>query len=240
MRAVQNDREWWLHPEVALRGEFAEFETVVWLREVIKPGDTVIDVGANVGQMTLEMAYLVGPEGKVFAVEPGPGNLRVLRQHVAANGYSDRVEIIEAACSDVNGQTVELKIYGESTEAVGSGHTLMANYDPTETELDIPAVLLKVDTISLDWLCAGDLRPNVIKIDVEGAEVLVLRGAQRILELSRPAIRFGFHTFAFADPIVATQEIRKILKGCEYEICGDTGKSPFLLAEYVASPRAVS
>src|SRR5262245_40918923 len=59
--ASHNGRTWKLHYEVALRGEYAEFETIEWLREVVKLGDCVIDVGANIGQMTLEAAHLVGP-----------------------------------------------------------------------------------------------------------------------------------------------------------------------------------
>src|SRR4051812_2402147 len=80
--AVQNGRTWRLRREVAERGAVQEIETIEWLRGVVKPGMTVLDIGANVGQMTLESALLVGPKGRVVAVEPGAGNLEYLRQHV--------------------------------------------------------------------------------------------------------------------------------------------------------------
>ncbi len=93
VHAEQNGRVWWLDPDVALRGTEEEQETIKWLRSVIEPGMTVVDVGANVGQMTLEMAHLVGPTGRVIAIEPGPGNLAVLRRHVEGNGFAARVTV---------------------------------------------------------------------------------------------------------------------------------------------------
>jgi len=241
VRVVQNGREWWLHPEVALRGEFAEFETVEWLRQVIKPGNTVIDVGANIGQMTLEMASLVGPTGKVFAVEPSQGNLRLLRQHVDANGYSDRVIIVEAACSDVDGGSVELRVFGDSADTVGSGHTLVLDRKLSETEQKIPTVILRVNTISLDGLCARfNCRPQVIKIDVEGAELLVLRGSHQVLTSCRPSVRFGFHPFAFKDPLEGTRQIREFLTNHGYQIADGVNGGIFELAEYSAAAKSNS
>ena len=79
MTATQNGREWRLAPEVALRGAFQEFATVEWFRSLVRPGMTVIDVGANVGQMTLELGVLVGSTGRVLSIEPGRGNLDLLR-----------------------------------------------------------------------------------------------------------------------------------------------------------------
>ena len=159
IKAEQNGRTWLLVPEVALRGAYAEFETVEWLRRVIKPGDCVFDIGANVGQMTLEAAYLVGPTGKVIAVEPAPGNLRVLRRHVNANGFDDRVEILEAACGAVHGETITFHVYGESSEAIGSGHSVC------HQDLSMQSFPITVPVVSIDRL-ASSWQPQVIKIDV--------------------------------------------------------------------------
>jgi FkbM family methyltransferase len=230
--AAQNGRTWLLHPEVALRGEFAEFETIEWLRQVIKPGDTVIDVGANVGQMTLEMAHLVGPTGRVIAVEPGPGNLRLLRRHVEANGFAGRVTIIEAACCEVHGGTVEFKIWGASADTVGSGHTLVLN-GATGSPGEQQAFISRVRTASLDGLCADHgARPAVIKIDVEGAELRVLDGARQTLQANHPALRVGFHPFAFDDAQAATRSLLSLLDGCGYETSHLGGEDALQLNEY--------
>src|SRR5256714_13335735 len=89
----QNDRLWKYDLDVATRAEVYEPATVAWLRRRVRPADCVLDVGANVGQLTLESAALVGPAGTVIAVEPAPGNVRLLRRHVEANGMADRVRV---------------------------------------------------------------------------------------------------------------------------------------------------
>jgi FkbM family methyltransferase len=237
VRANQNGREWWLDPEVALRGEFAEYETIEWLREVVKPGMTVIDAGANVGQMTLEMAHLVGPQGKVFAIEPAPGNVKVLRAHVTGNGFADRVTLIEAACCETDGGFIDLTVFGSGADTVGSGHTIMSEALSAAEPGGAPTLAVRVPTVSLDALCERHaIRPAVIKIDVEGAELSVLEGARKVLARDRPFLRFGFHPFAFADPAGASARIRDLLAVSGYRIEATGDEPEFSLAEYVASP----
>ena len=225
-----NGRTWKLHYEVALRGEYAEFETVEWLRKVIRPGDCVFDVGANVGQMTLEAAFLTGPTGRVIAVEPSPGNLELLRSHVQANGLQDRVEIVEAACGSEPG-TATLHLYGSATDAVGSGHNLHGPVCKGDWQQ------LKVRVCSIDQLCREQLLcPSVVKIDVEGAELEVLRGSVETLRRHRPQVLFGFHPFAFSDPVQASAEIVTLLSECGYDLPQRNHDEAFELAEYSASP----
>ncbi len=211
IHARQNGRTWWLDSEVALRGLEVEAETIQWLRSVIKPGMTVVDIGANVGQMTLEMAHLVGPAGRVIAIEPGPGNLAVLRRHLAQNGFAKRVTVIEAACCASHGGESEIQIAGETTDVVGNGFQLTGLDLRPDREFAKERLKTKVSLISLDGICRElGLRPAVVKIDVEGAEIEVLRGAHRVLAEFSPAVRFGFHPFAFADPAAAQREIEAL------------------------------
>lgn len=213
VRAKQNGRMWWLDPEVALRGEEAEIETAQWLQSVIKPGMTVVDVGANVGQMTLEMAHLVGPMGRVIAIEPGPGNLAVLRRHVEGNGYADRVTIIAAACCAVHGGRMELDIPGGNAAGVGSGFQLSGiGIVQNPQAASMPNTKLSVSTVSLDGIVtAWRFSPAVLKIDVEGAELEVFRGGSELLARRKPAVRFGFHPFAFDDAGKAQSAIKALL-----------------------------
>src|SRR5438067_5173048 len=187
----QNDRLWCYRPDILLRGDFQEFDTILWLRQVVRPGDCVLDVGANVGQMTLEAALLAGPTGRVFAIEPGPGNVRLLQRHLEANGLADRVEVIPAACAAVHGQEIVLNVWGDQPDVVGSGHTTRPVHEPGYN------TGIRVPTVSVDGRCRDrGLKPAVIKIDVEGAEIEVLRGAQQTLRECRPLVRIGFHPFA--------------------------------------------
>lgn len=78
-----------------------ERENVQTLRQLVREGTAVWDVGANVGAMTLILSRLVGPSGQVVAFEPGPTNVRALRRHV---GRRSNVEVVEAAVSASTGQ----------------------------------------------------------------------------------------------------------------------------------------
>ena len=230
----QNGRTWKLHHEVGLRGEYQEFDTIQWLRRVVTAGDCVFDIGANVGQMTLEVAELVGPTGRVIAVEPAPGNVRLLRSHVEANGFADRVTIIEAACGEADGGTLTLHVSGDTPDSVGSGHNVQGPQGGDAgrwTAVDVPVV-------SVDGVCERlGVRPTVLKIDVEGAELAVLTGSRRTLEQLRPAVRVGFHPFAFPDPAAATGDIRRLFAAGGYDTPEPPSGVGYELAEYEATPR---
>jgi FkbM family methyltransferase len=130
------------------------------------PGCTVIDVGANVGMHTLPMARRVGPAGRVLALEAAPRMADLLRRTIELNGL-DWVELHPVAASDRDG-TLRFNV---------SAHTSLSSVLPldgaTET-IDIPAR-------RLDTLVAPGERVDLVKIDVEGAELQVWQGMQRIV-----------------------------------------------------------
>ena len=142
----------------------------------IKPGDVVYDIGANAGSYTILSAVLVGSSGRVFAFEPVPENVRYLREHVRLNAFT-HVEILEAAVSDLNG-TVHFE----------------ANPDRVLGRIS-PDGLLVVKSVVLDELLKNGelLPPNCLKIDVEGGEAGVLRGAREILKKIRPVVFVATH-----------------------------------------------
>jgi FkbM family methyltransferase len=153
-------------------------------RAVVRPGATVLDVGANVGAYTLMFAAWVGDEGRVFAFEPAPEALAGLRTHVALNGFSSRVDIVEAAVSSSAGRAPF------AVHRSGGASSLSVN------AVDHP-LMLSVPTETIDGFCAArGIQPEVIKIDVEGAELDVLIGARRTLA------RAGVEAFVEMHPSV--------------------------------------
>jgi len=143
--------------------------------ELVRPGATVFDVGAHIGYYTLLFSRLVGPEGRVVAFEPSPRNLPVLRWHVARNGCAN-VQVEAVAVSDETGAA-------RFAAGTGSGTGRLAESGTVE-----------VRTIRLDdYVDAGGPMPDVLKIDVEGAELAVLRGAVGVLRDARPAILLSTH-----------------------------------------------
>ena len=142
----------------------------------VKTGSVVYDIGANVGFYTLLASVLVGGAGRVVAFEPLPANLAYLTKHLALNNVRN-TQVIEAAVSDENGTAMFTDITERS-----SGHFDLSGK-------------LEVRTVRLDTLCEnGEIPlPDVMKIDVEGAEYQVLRGALSILEKHHPLIFLATH-----------------------------------------------
>ncbi len=142
------------------------------LRLLLRPGDTFVDVGANIGYFTLLGATLVGARGQVIALEPAPRNLGLLRQSLALNA-AHHVEVHPVAAGARAGRA-DLRL----PDAANAG---------SYTVTGAGAVELGVEVQPIDQLVAG--RPvNVVKIDVEGAERDVIAGMRQILETSRPVL----------------------------------------------------
>lgn len=161
-------------------GQLYEREISAIFHAALRPGDTVIDVGANVGWFSLLAATLVGPEGHVIAFEPSHDNVEKLRRNAALNGFTN-ITVNEAALSDETG-TAEfyLNPYGNG------GHAL---WDMQAGRADRkPSTPVTVSKTTLDDWCAQHLHnpPRLIKIDTEGHDKRVLIGAKQLLDKYRP------------------------------------------------------
>jgi len=155
-----------------------EADNLAAFAATIRPGDSVYDVGANVGIYSLVASLKAGSAGAVYAFEPLARNLHYLRRHLILNRLQN-CRIMEVAVSDAEGI--------QRFSAASWGHA-MARFCE-DGELEIP-------TVTLDGCIYGakEMRPpNVIKIDVEGAELLVLRGASRALTEYHPCLFIEDH-----------------------------------------------
>ena len=165
-------------------------------RAVTTPTATVLDVGANVGAYTILFA-LWASEGRVVAFEPSPDARAGLQRHVRLNGTGDRVAIEPLALAAETG-TATFRLHA---------FTGMDALDERGGE-----GCIEVRTTTLDEYCAAnDLRPDVIKIDVEGAELAVLRGARRTLASGAAAVFVEFHPAAWAATGLSAGDMRREL-----------------------------
>ncbi|MCO5297337.1 MAG: FkbM family methyltransferase [Fimbriimonadaceae bacterium] len=146
------------------------YEAARWepLAGLVEPGDVFWDVGAHYGYVTLLAHRAVGPAGQVYAFEPSRKNRSFLKGHVRANRAAN-VEVLPWAFSDTVGKSRFGGGTGSGTRQLGTGRT----YVQTHT----------VDALVASGRCKP---PTWLKLDVEGAEVAVLRGAERALR-SQPA-----------------------------------------------------
>lgn len=154
-----------------------EVDILAAFASAIKPGSCIYDVGANVGIFTLLASIKTGPTGKVYAFEPFPRNARYLRRHIELNQLQNCC-VMEVAASDAEG------IQKLSTSCEYS----MCRFSPDGD--------LAVSCVTLDACIYGEKKlrpPNVIKMDVEGAEFFALQGATRALSEYHPSLFIEIH-----------------------------------------------
>jgi FkbM family methyltransferase len=181
-----------------------EPEAIDSLRQSLKPGNCCVDVGANFGYYTISMARWVGPGGLVVAFEPFPKNFEVLEKNVRLNGlHNVRLEPFAVAFRN---DSVPLTY--ESEEPLSATPSVNAYAVCGKREQ------IRVPARSLDRYMADLGRvPDLIKIDVEGAELGVLRGAREILESVRPILLLEVHDWGSPD----AREVIDFLSECAYQ-----------------------
>ena len=171
------------------RNRTYEAGTLAVISRFLKLGDTFVDVGANLGLMTLHASRIVGPEGKVVAFEPHPETYRRLIQNIELNNCSNVQPLQMAAGSGKS----EAQIYDVPSVNIGRASLIRPDVDYR------PAGQVKVST--LDEELDGQ-RVQFLKIDVEGFEAEVLAGASETLA-KRPIISMEVSTAVCVDHMIA-------------------------------------
>lgn len=153
-----------------------------WIEDRVRAGDTVVDIGANIGYFTMLMAHAVGPAGRVFAFEPVDENADLLERSVLENRYDDRVVTYRMAVGKTTGQAAlaTLSLEAGSQNSGGSFLLERSAVPPGHEKRTVP--VSRLDDMPLGG------RVKLIKIDVEGAEPLVFEGARRLLREDAPWI----------------------------------------------------
>ena len=162
-----------------------EVDEMCFVRSVLKRGDIAVDAGAHIGFFTVQMADAVGPSGRIYAFEPVIANADLLQRSILENRFENRVELHRAAVGAATGSST--LTLARETLNTGGAYMLGEGTSPLpghETQT--------VDVVALDQLCVR--RPvRLIKMDVEGAEPLVLRGAATLLTEDRPVVLSELH-----------------------------------------------
>jgi len=150
--------------------------------ENIKPGSVVWDVGANMGLFSFAAAGLAGANGRVYAFEPDAVMAGLMRRSARLNPQAAPVEVIPCAVAqDLSLARFEIARRSRASNAL-EGFQLSEGGGVREVEAVI--------TVPIDWLAERLPPPDVLKIDVEGAELAVFHGAQRMLKVKRPILIF--------------------------------------------------
>jgi FkbM family methyltransferase len=158
--------------------QYFEAGPIDGLKEFVPPGALVIDVGANVGFFAVRFARWVGGSGKVIAIEPEQENFGRLLSALGRAGVLDRVQVIKAvAAAEPGTRFLEIN-----------------PLHPADHKLSVDDSGTPVAAVTIDELARAEPeKATLIKIDVQGAEMLVLRGSAEVLRTARPALFIELH-----------------------------------------------
>jgi len=176
-------------PEL-FRAESTEPHIHEWIGETLGAGDTFLDVGAHYGWMSMTACNSVGPNGKVIAFEPSSPLLKLLKYNKTVNRLR-QLEVVGKAVSEVPGNAVPFFLTDDGDSYL---NTLVQSVAARHSLESKTQSIARIETTTLDEYCTeNQLYPKVIKIDVEGAELLVLRGAQTVLSECHPTLLLAIH-----------------------------------------------
>jgi FkbM family methyltransferase len=181
-------------------------------RRATRTGSVVLDIGANVGGYSVLFAQWTGKNGQVFAFEPAPASFAGLKRHIDLNGAAAIVVPVQAAILDGTAASVPFEARGTS----GDNRVVVPSA--------VPGPSIVVRATSIDEFCSErSIAPDVIKIDVEGAELSVLRGARRTIRARGAALELFVEMHPAAWPSFGTSAVDLL------DECASLGLTPVAL-----------
>lgn len=203
-------------------------ETGVWdeatwfaMQQHLGPGSTFVDIGAHDGYCSLKAARVVGLSGQVIAVEPNPEMVVTVRDNLRASG-AQGISVVPVACSD---RETTLTLFVAAQSNTGSSSFSEANasqYGQAGQSYQVPTRTL--DTVLRE---AGVSRVDVVKIDVEGAEFLVLKGAVETLARYHPVLLVELDDSLLGSMGTSSAEITEFLRLRGYSVRGPYDEANF-------------
>jgi FkbM family methyltransferase len=188
----------------------------------------VFDIGAHIGLVSLPLSTVIDEKGTVFAFEPAIANREFLAQHLRSNN----IQNVEVIADLVGNEELNSVTFFESSD--DSGMNTLANSGANRGYTSS----LK-QQITLDNFCKSrNLSPQLIKIDTEGAEVSILKGAINILREHRPILFLSVHPSHIIELGSTVEELEQLLSSVDYKVTDIDGDvvRPLELTEYIVSP----
>lgn len=171
---------------ISSTGDYEAYETSIILNNIEK-GDTVVDIGANIGFHTILFANKVGSKGKVFAFEPDPVSYEILLKNIKANNFKNVI----ASSLAISNKKAVLNLY-KSKDNYGDNRVYSS--DISGTNLKIKADSL--DNFFKDFITRGD-KISLLKIDTQGFEPFVISGAKQLIEKNKPTLIFEYWPYGY-------------------------------------------
>ena len=198
--------------------------------EACRDCKTVLDIGAHIGLFSLPISEVIAEGGAVHAFEPAQANISYLHRHVELNKLEHKIKVHQSLVGDVVHNAVA---FYELAESTGMNTTVT---DVVDENYDIK---FRPQT-TIDVFCSRfELVPEVIKIDVEGAEIAVLKGGQKVIDKFKPKIFLSVHPRQIKSNGQSIEELISVIEMLQYSIKNVDGSevSEFKLEEYLLAPR---
>lgn len=190
---------------------YGGYEAVLLFEKYLRPGDIYVDIGANYGYMSINAKKLVGPNGRVIAVEPEPRAAGLLKFNAGLN--NSEIEIVQKAISDSEGKAS----FNVATE---TGLSRMDNLKKNTFGMEL-AERIEVQKTTLDKL-AVELAPDkdlrLVKIDVEGHELSILRGASSVLAKGKTIFMLEINHGALSQNDLTLKDIAEFFISRGYKV----------------------
>lgn len=188
--------------ELLRTGVHEKFATKIIQKE-ISSGMTIIDIGANLGYYTLLESLIVGKEGQVYAIEPVPSNFNILLENIKVNGYTN-VKVYCKAISSKSGTSIIALTDASNWGCMLNMKAPIVSAYMKQKMHRLTRQIIKVDTISLDDFVEqeGIKQINMIRMDIEGYEVEVIKGMLKTLKNTPSPLKlfFEIHNKVFKNP----------------------------------------
>ena len=204
--------------------EWIEARTADTLARWVPAGTVAIDVGANIGFFTVRFARWVGRSGRVIAVEPEARNIRQLRRRIGNDKLGAHVEVVE----------------GVAAESPGTLRLKLNPHHPADHKIGASGVTVRAWTIDELWRERQCPKVSLIKIDVQGAEIRVLRGARGTIGQCHPALFVEVDDAALLAAGYSANQLFDVIEGLGYSIYNPSDPSvPLTRAEAAAYRRTL-
>jgi FkbM family methyltransferase len=185
-----------------------ESENYTFLQQQVKTGMQIIDIGAHIGLFSACSSQLTGPTGKIICFEPTPGTYSILKETLRLN-HCDNVTAVQAAVSEKKGNAT---FYVSSTAGCNSNSLIKNQWSGNPVGYDVQ--LVTIDSI----VAENNLKPSLIKIDAEGAELDVLKGGIKTFKESKPVLILGLHPAFIKQKGDSLEAICDLLESVPYKI----------------------
>lgn len=174
---LQTEKDYWL-------GTY-EAELQAALHELVQPGMVLYDIGANIGYISLMMARLSGMDGKVFSFEALPANLRRLKENISLNNMDSVIKVHSKAVVDL---THPVRFLAHSSTSMGKAAGSAGRVEEYDQEITVEGLALD------DFVYKQkQAEPDIIKMDIEGGEMLAVKGMKRLLKERKPILLVELH-----------------------------------------------